>query len=112
MMGKRVGPAQGPGLGWRAQAGACPWGAGGLPAIGTGAVTPGWGVGPWAGKGGAPSGWQVQPGAGWQVQPCAGWMGQAGPWWQPTPGGGFAKQYPQGQAGIPYAWSPQYGLVQ
>ncbi len=34
------------------------------------------------------------------------------PYWRPTPGGGYAKQYPPGQAGIPYAWYPGYGLVQ
>jgi len=34
------------------------------------------------------------------------------PVWQPTPGGGLAKQYPPGKAGIPYAWYPGYGIVQ
>lgn len=34
------------------------------------------------------------------------------PTWVPTAGGGFAKQYPPGQMGIPYAWHPGYGLVQ
>ncbi|HWI64990.1 MAG TPA: hypothetical protein VNT75_24450 [Symbiobacteriaceae bacterium] len=38
------------------------------------------------------------------------WLKQ--PTWTPTPGGGWAKQYPPGQVGIPYAWYPEYGLVQ
>lgn len=37
---------------------------------------------------------------------------QSQPYWAPTQGGGWAKQYPPGQAGIPYAWYPQYGVVQ
>jgi len=34
------------------------------------------------------------------------------PSWASTPGGGFAKQYPPGMAGIPYGYYPGYGLVQ
>lgn len=34
------------------------------------------------------------------------------PYWAPTAGGGKAKQYPPGTAGIPYAVYPGYGLVQ
>lgn len=33
------------------------------------------------------------------------------PYWSFTPGGGFAKQYPPGLVGIPYAYYPGYGLV-
>lgn len=40
-----------------------------------------------------------------------GWFGKA-PGWGPVPGGGFAKQYPPGMAGIPYGFYPGYGLVQ
>jgi hypothetical protein len=31
--------------------------------------------------------------------------------WGKTPGGGFAKQYPPGYAGIPYGFYPGYGKV-
>ncbi len=34
------------------------------------------------------------------------------PGWAPVPGGGFAKQYPPGMAGIPYGYYPGYGQVQ
>ncbi|HYG57946.1 MAG TPA: hypothetical protein VD902_07765 [Symbiobacteriaceae bacterium] len=48
----------------------------------------------------------------WTKGPWSGLPGWGGAWWAPTPGGGFAKQYPPGQVGIPYAWYPGYGLVQ
>lgn len=43
--------------------------------------------------------------------------GKGSPWgqggfWMPTQGGGFAKQYPPGQVGIPYGYYPGYGKVQ
>jgi len=63
--------------------------------------------------------WQRTPYGFGKNQP---WMGCNGfgfqsPWysqptWVPTQGGGWAKQYPPGQVGIPYAWHPEYGLVQ
>jgi len=31
--------------------------------------------------------------------------------WVPTGGGGFAKQYPPGMVGIPYAWQPGIGWI-
>lgn len=102
----------GPGQDWRAMVadgrgwmGAQPWTAG-RGALWGGLRCP---PSPWAKtpspwtKGLSP--WGKAPSPLWGPTPQA-------PYWAPTPGGGWAKQYPPGQAGIPYAWHPDYGIVQ
>jgi len=77
-----------------------------MPGKGKGAfgTFPGKGFGALPGKG-----LDTAPGKGLGVFPG---KGAQKPVWQPVPGGGKAKRYPPGQAGIPYAWHPGYGIVQ
>ncbi|MFZ5814650.1 MAG: hypothetical protein ACOY93_05050 [Bacillota bacterium] len=81
----------------------------------TGYGKPGWagyGKPGWAGYGKPGWGKYGKPGWGKFGKPGPGRFGKQKPYWEPTAGGGFAKQYPPGMAGIPYAWHPGYGLVQ
>lgn len=57
--------------------------------------------------------WQQPMQRPWWQQPSQQFWGKPqAPYWVPTAGGGFAKQYPPGQAGIPYAYYPGQGLIQ